>query len=217
MYTMTAPAEARKAKSRLKQGLARGLVIGYPNNKKYVPRSCFQGLVTQATIKRCLPGAQDELLDFVWSSATRLFAILVYGSFLEEISLESALQTCRDGHLTDSKLPLPQDHEQCICDGDRNLCRHAMVRCIKGKWGDYSWVEFWDHQWKFLALELKAGDFEYSLDEQCILPIKLLGGHNKGAFGDVREGKLNTDHAIGFAQVSQVVSGMLIVANCGNP
>jgi hypothetical protein len=92
-----------------------------------------------------------------------------------------------------------------------------MVRDIQSKWGVYSWEQFWDHQWKFLALELEAGKFDYDLDERCILPIKLRRGYNKGAFGDVREGELNPDHAIESERVSRVVSMMLILADYGNP
>jgi hypothetical protein len=200
---MAANAKAGKARNELIQGLAEGLVAGYPNNKEYVPRRCFQEQVTPATIRRCLPTASDELLDFVSSSATKIFAILVYGCFLPDgISLESALQTCRDGRLNDSKLPLPRYPEDCVCDGDGDFCRHAMVRYIKGKWKVHGWKQFYAHQWMFLAVEFEAGKFDYDLDEECILPIKLRRGHNAGAFGDVREGELNPDHAGESEQVS---------------
>jgi hypothetical protein len=212
---MAATAEAGKARNKLKQGLARGLVAGYPNKKEYVPRGCFQQQVTRATIGRCLPEARKELLDFVSTSATKIFAILLYGCFLPDgISLECALQTCKDGRLTDSKLPLPRHPEDCVCDGDRGFCRHAMVRYIQGEWEVYGWKQFYSHQWMFLAVEFEAGKFDYDLDEECILPIKLREGHSAGAFGDVREGELNPDHVGESRPVSRAIFEILIAADC---
>jgi len=194
---MDARADAEKAGRELRSYLAKQLVFGYPESRQYVPRSCFEKRITLATIKQCLPDARQELLDFIWNSAQKLFAILLYSKCLPgEIKLESALQTFKDRHLTDDQLPLPRYTEQCTCMHDQTLfCPHEVPRETLVEWDFCGWEHFYADQWKFLAPEFKIGEFDYVLDEQSVLPIKLRDGHGEGSFGDVREGELNPDHA----------------------
>lgn len=210
MSKMDATADAEEARQNLIDDLAEGLVAGYPDERYYVPRSCLQERVTRATIKRCLPDAEDELLDFVSSSALKIFAILLYSGCLpRRINLESALQTCKDRGLTDIELPLPRHTEQCTCIRDQALCRHRVARDILGERSIHGWQQFYTNQWQFLGLEFETGKFDYVLDEQLILPIELREGHGEGSFGEVKEGELNQDHARSSERVSQAVGGTL--------
>jgi hypothetical protein len=196
-------ADADKAGCELSTWLAKHLVAGYPESRKYVPRSCFEKRITRATIERCLPDAQDELLDFIWDSAQKLFAILLYSDCLPRaINLESALQTFKDRDLTDKQLPLPKHMEQCTCMKDQAFCPHKIPRETLVEWDLRGWDHFYADQWKFLAPEFETGEFDYVLDEQSILPIKLRDGCGEGSFGEVREGELNRDHARESERVS---------------
>jgi hypothetical protein len=211
---MGAHADAEEAARELSNRLAECLVAGYPEKRSYVPRSSFEGLITRATIKRCLPGAHGELLDFIWSSAPKLFAILLYSDCLpRDLNLESALQTFRNGHVTDDHLPLPRHTEQCACSKPQASCQHKVARETLEKWSKRGWEHFYTDQWHFLAPEFETGDLDYVLDEQSILPIQLRDGHGEGSFGDVREGELNREHARDSERVSQVVSETSIAAN----
>jgi hypothetical protein len=211
---MGARADAEKAGSELSNCLAEHLVTGYPESRKYVPRSCFEKRITRATIRRCLPHAQDELLDFIWNSAQKLFAILLYSNCLpRDINLESALQTFKDRHLTDVQLPLPRHTEQCTCMQDQAFCPHKVPRETIVEWGLRGWEHFYADQWKFLVPEFETGEFDYVLDEQSILPIQLRDGHGEGSFGEVREGELNRDHARESERVSQGVGVTLMAAD----
>lgn len=209
MFRMGAAGDPHEVKHTLKIDLAQGLTAGYPESRYYIPRSYFQERVTRATIQRCLPGIRDELLDFASRSAPKIFAILLYSSCLP--SLESALQKFKDRHFTDAELPLPRHTERCVCSENRAICRHDVARDVLNNL--YGWEQFYTHQWIFLALEFETGVFDYVLDEQCILPIKLCDGHNEGSFGEVREGELNQDHARRSERVSQVVVGTSIIAD----
>ena len=201
---MGARTDAEKARRELRNRLAKGLVAGYPEGREYVPRSCFEELVTQATIKLCLPDAQDELLEFIWSSAQKLFTIIVYSHCLpENITLESALHTFKNRHLTDDQLPLPKYTEQCTCVQSQVFCPHKIPRETLVEWDLLGWEHFYVDQWKFLAPEFGTGELDYVLDEQSVLPIKLRDGHGEESFGDVREGELNPDHASESDRVSQ--------------
>jgi hypothetical protein len=201
---MGAPADAVQAREDLCDRLAACLVAGYPEKRVYAPRSCLEEQITRATIKRCLPDAQDELLDFIWSRAPKLFAILLYSNYN---NLESALQTFKDRRLTDKKLPFPSRMEQCTCTETQPSCRHKVARETLGKWSIRAWDHLYTFQWRFLALEFETDKFDYVLDEQSILPIRLLAGHGQGSFGEVREGELNGDHARESARVSQQLVG----------
>jgi hypothetical protein len=212
--SMDVTADAKEARDDLLEKLTEGLLCGYPESRYYVPRSCLQEQVTQATIKRCLPDAQDELLDFTLSSARKIFAILLYAPCLpRKIKLESVLQTCKDRRITDEILPLREQTEQCTCTEDRVFCRHAVARDTLKGWSKDGWVQFYSNQWKFLALEFEANKFDYVLDEQSILPIKLCDGYSEGSFGEVRAGELNQDHIRSSERVSLSLSGRLIIAN----
>jgi hypothetical protein len=211
---MGARADAEKAGRELRNCLAKHLVAGYPEPRTYVPRSCFEKRITRATIKRCLPNAQDELLNFIWNSAQKLFAILLYSKCLPgDINLESALQTFKDRDLTDKQLPLPKHTEQCTCMQGQAFCPHKIPRETLVEWDFCGWEHFYTDQWKFLAPDFETGEFDYVLDEQSILPIRLRDGCGEGSFGEVREGELNRDHARESERVSQAVSGTLIAAD----
>jgi hypothetical protein len=211
---MGAPVDAGHAREELCDNLAECLVAGYPEKRFYVPRNCFEKLITRATIKRCLPGAQDELLNFIWSSAPKLFAILLYSKCLpRDIDLVSALQTFRNGHVTDDHLPLPRHTEQCACLRNQAFCQHKVARKTLEKWSKRGWEHFYTDQWQFLAPEFETGDLDYVLDEQSILPIQLRDGHGAGSFGDVREGELNRDHARESERVSRAVSDISMAAD----
>lgn len=202
---MSTAADADEARERLKLDLTNGLIHGYPEKRQYVPRSWLQKHVTRATITRCLPSARRELIDFILVAAPKIFAILLYSDCLpkipQKISLESALQTCKDKRLTDAELPFPSRTEPC-CSEERTICRHRVAKDVLGNWNDHYWERFCTAQWMFLALEFVTGTFEYILDERGILPIKLCDGYNEGFFGEVREGLLNQDHARTSEQVS---------------
>jgi hypothetical protein len=201
-----ATADADEARQILNYDLGDGLVTGYPEQRPYVPRSCLQERVTRATIERCIPDAEKELLDFVSSSAQKIFAILLYSGCLpREVDLKAALQTCRDRRLTDAELPFPRHNERCMCIEDRALCRHEVAKDTLREWKASGWDKFYTNQWKFLGLEFETGIFDYVLHEQCILPIELRDGHGEGSFGDVREGELNQGHARKSERVSQEV------------
>jgi hypothetical protein len=202
--------DASKARDELCECLAACLVAGYPEESFYVPRSCLEERITRATIKRCLPDAQDELLDFIWSRAPKLFAILLNSNYN---NLQSALQTFKDRRLTDKKLPFPRRTERCACTESQASCRHKVAWATLGKWSLRAWDHFYTFQWQFIALEFETDKFDYVLDEQSILPIQLLAGHGEGSFGEVREGELNGDHARESARVSQTVDGILIAAD----
>lgn len=210
---MCAPIDPVQARHELCDSLAACLVAGYPEESFYVPRSCLEERITRATIRRCLPDAPDELRDFIWSRAPKLFAILLYSNYN---NLESALQTFKDRRLTDRKLPFPRRTERCACTENQAFCRHKVARETLGKWSIRAWDVFYTSQWQFLALEFETGKFDYVLDEQSILPIQLLAGHGEGSFGEVREGELNEDHARDSARVSQAVGGIWTAADSVN-
>lgn len=200
MGTTTGADEAIEA---LQNDLETGLATGYPEKREYVPRSCLQKHVTRATIRQCLPDARDDLIEFIYRKASRIFAILLYSCCLPgRISLGFALQTCKDRSLTDAELPFPRRNESCSCSEQRTNCRHPVARDVLGKWTFHCWERFCNTQWMFLGLEFQSDVFEYNLDERRILPIKLLDGHNEGFFGEVREGLLNEDHAKDSERVS---------------
>jgi hypothetical protein len=215
MSRTVATADADEARQNLKEDLAEGLAAGYPEQRSYVPRSCLQERVTRATIKRCLPGAKEELLNFVSNSAQQIFAILLYSGCLPGgVDLKAALQTCKDRRLTDAELPFPRKDERCDCIEDRAFCRHEVARDTLKEWRVYGWEQFYNNQWQFLGHVFEDGVFDYVLHEKSILPIKLCDGHGEGSFGDVREGELNQSHARRFERVSREVGGTLNIADC---
>jgi len=195
---------SEEARFALASHLDKGLVAGYPDKSKYVTQSHLQNHITRTTIKQCLPNAREELLDFILSSAVKIFAILVYRRCLPpNTSLESALQTCRDVHFDDTQLPLPESTEKCGCGKDQAFCQHEVAKSILPC--DYVWRQFYNTQWTFLALELQEGEFDYDVHGCTILPIELRHGHGEGSFSNVKEGELNQDHARRSDGVSQIV------------
>jgi hypothetical protein len=215
MSRTVATADADEARQNLKEDLAQGLAAGYPEQRSYVPRSCLQERVTRATIKRCLPGAKEELLNFVSNSAQQIFTILLYSGCLPGgVDLKAALQTCKDRRLTDAELPFLRKDERCDCIGDRAFCRHEVARDTFKEWRAYGWEQFYNNQWQFIGHVFEDGVFDYVLHEKRILPIKLRDGYGEGSFGDVREGELNQSHARRSERVSREVGGTLKIADC---
>jgi len=195
--------DADDARQDLADGLAKDLIAGYPEGKSYIPRDRFEARIDRDAIRQCLPDVPESLLNFVSNSAPRIFAILLYsGCIPVKIGLQAALQACKDSELTDAKLPFPRQTEKCDCYEDAAVCRHRVAGNVLKKWRESGWQKFYTTQWQFLALEFKAGDFDYVLDEQSILPIARLEGHGEGSFGDVVEGELNKHHIGALKRVS---------------
>lgn len=212
MASLIDPFEARDD---LKDALTKGMVPGFPDKRLYLPRSRFQLLVNQETIRQCLPDVDRRLLVSVTQSCPKLFAILIYGDCLSRtIKLEAALQNCIRSGLTDANLPLPSYDEECKCsESMRADCKHVLVRNALNRWRPHGREQFYTTQWKFLALKFETGTFEYDLHDQAILPIELCAGYGTGTFGDVREGKLNIDHARSSERVSINLRSPLIITD----
>ena len=204
----------------LREAIRRNLQRGFPGeDRKYLPRDCFEALVTRKSIQAHLTDATPQLLDFAVRSCPKVFAILLCSKCVDIRGLTRALKLCRQTGLVDAQLPLvafPEKTEQrcdkqCVCPGRERgsigaQCRYQLAaRTFEAldphEWS-VAWEDFFEHQWKFLAPEITSLRFEYSFDERCVLPIAIGDGRGSGNFGEIKEGTIHHAHATGFPMVS---------------
>lgn len=114
---MTTPCEL------LNDKIANSLIMTGPLDKSFLPRKDMDAFLSQKNLEGCLPNESDDLKQFVFHEAPKIFGILLYIR-LEEKYLGSVLQEFRTNKFNDKSLPIPNLRQKFVCDNEAGKCNH---------------------------------------------------------------------------------------------
>ncbi|OBT63537.1 hypothetical protein VE03_07019 [Pseudogymnoascus sp. 23342-1-I1] len=174
-------------------------------NRVITPRSILTAMkITQPT------GEDNELISFILTKATKLFAIL---SFIELKKSREAMLIFKDTEFDDTNLPikdtLSNSSSGGSSGGDSNHTSEATEsvlvslerRANRGKikiWRRHSKVyDFYRDQWKFLVPVFSTNKSNLYLQEAYIIPFVVKHSNfEEGSFGQVYKYEIHADHLI---------------------
>jgi hypothetical protein len=143
----------------------------------FIPEGVLSGLVTVQTIKDVLhianpTPAEDELIDFVKTRASKVFAIALWAKVENP---KRMMAYFKSKNLDDNDLPIT----------DPNSI-----------WSKRSWYnDLIEHQWRFYAAIFSTAKYNLDLEESCILPFTSKGGDDgRGSFGVVSKYLVHRNH-----------------------
>ena len=178
--------------------------------KEFLPLKSLESLLSRDIIQRDLPGASDDLIDFVDKKAKRTFATVVMTlPGYSRCSLTSVMESFQRHGFDDSCLPIEKHlKEQLAPCPDGCSGRHATALDVfhDSQLGRHI-SSFRRNQWTFLAPKFPLREESRALHDDCILPFTEFGGDPKdGTFGRVLRAKLRVDHqeAIPQSQASHI-------------
>jgi len=199
------------------------MVFNGHQQKYFLPKAAFTRLITKECIQKHLRKASSELMEFVCENATKVFAIVVYIG-IPGHELHSTMKSFQEHGLDDEMLPIKNmkcnaedksdgeeesddekssDDEE-ICDEVEKYKGEEKVTCSHDRalnvfhrrpWGGARFQHFYEAQWKFLSPVFTKDNFIYSLEPECVLPIKELRDEaGRGHFSRVNAAMLRADH-----------------------
>ncbi|CAN9210055.1 unnamed protein product [Alternaria alternata] len=143
----------------------------------FVPEGVLSGLVTVQTIKDVLhianpTPAEDELIDFVKTRASKVFAIALWAKVK---SPKKMMIYFKSKNLDDNDLPITDPNST---------------------WSKRSWYDdLIEHQWRFYAATFSTAKYNLDLEESCILPFTSKAGDDgRGSFGVVSKYLVHRNH-----------------------
>ncbi|KAF4884934.1 Cyclin-dependent kinase 2 [Colletotrichum fructicola] len=162
---------------------------------KYLPQDHIESLVTREAIAVELglvsvasQKPYEGLIDWTLKYASRLFLIVLNSQFVRtRTELYDAMALFRSSGLDDSKLPWSETSDfpdENVEESDDRWARSEMSE------------HFSPAQWKFLALVIRSGIFQYTIQPGEILPFTQVSGEKpkEGAFGKVYRVKIQQSH-----------------------
>jgi hypothetical protein len=116
--------------------------------------------------------AEDELIDFVKTRASKVFAIALWAKVENP---KRMMAYFKSKNLDDNDLPIT----------DPNSI-----------WSKRSWYnDLIEHQWRFYAAIFSTAKYNLDLEESCILPFTSKGGDDgRGSFGVVSKYLVHRNH-----------------------
>ncbi|KAF5486531.1 Cyclin-dependent kinase 2 [Colletotrichum fructicola] len=162
---------------------------------KYLPQDCIESLVTREVIAMELglvsvasQKPYKGLIDWTLKNASRLFLIVLHSQLVRtRTELYDAMALFRSSGLEDSKLPWSGASDF----PDEN------VEKSHDRWARSEMIEYFlPAQWKFLALVIRSGTFQYNIQPEEILPFTHDSGERpkEGAFGKVYRVRIHPSH-----------------------
>ncbi|KAK2746243.1 tol-like protein [Colletotrichum kahawae] len=160
---------------------------------KYLPQDCVESLVTREAIaiELGLVSVASEkpykgLIDWTLKHASRLFLIVLSSQFVRNgAELCEAMALFRSSSFDDSKLPWTDASDfpdEKVEESDDIWARSEMIE------------HFSPAQWRFLALVIRSGTFQYYIQPGEILPFTQVEKPKEGAFGKVYRVKIHQSH-----------------------
>ncbi|KAI0408199.1 hypothetical protein F4802DRAFT_619384 [Xylaria palmicola] len=170
----------------------------FNGGRKFLPFQSFSSLLTRDNIQADLPGASEELIDFVHIKATKTFATVLL-AFVghTKSSLTSVMESFKRNGFDDRCLPIEEEQlEEQLASCPNNCRGHAPALNV---FHDLQLKEFIallsTNQWAFLVPQFPLPKGKRALHRDHILPFTEFGRDSKeGAFGEVLKAKLRVDH-----------------------
>jgi hypothetical protein len=184
----------------------------YNGGKDFLPLKSFELLLSRDNIQNDLPGASDNLIDFVHQKAKKTFATVVQTLVGQtKDSITRVMESFQTYGFDDTGLPIEEQLGEQLqlctngCSGGRHPAElgvfhdHLLWQCI---------TQFSKNQWMFLVPKFPLNKELRVLNRNCILPFTEFGGGKKeGMFGEVIRAELRVDHQelIPQPQVSRII------------
>jgi hypothetical protein len=176
-------------------------------------------LINQPTIRKVMPNASKELLDFVTGKAVKLFIVtmLVFGPYNGRETITSVMKSFERHGVDDSMLPIPEIGQTCVLNHEETTHKHISRKCSSNcdgarfencsheqrlnvfhhrPWNLTTRLEFFNNQWKLLVPKFDKENFvrEYRAEE--VLPITEMDPRLKGSgyFGIIRKARIPASH-----------------------
>jgi hypothetical protein len=171
----------------LQDQLSQAMVESTFDAKSFLPRESLSKILTRPVMTKCLLNASPELIEFSWSQARILFAIVISIGHLGH-ELQSTMEQFKNHDFTDSNLPVS------------DIATRSPFR----GWRRYDSRQFFEVQWKFLAPVFEKNVFRYVLAPQEILPFSEVERGESGYFSQVSQVMLHRGHQRDLFPVSLV-------------
>ena len=136
-------------------------------DKLFLPHGNLTKLVTETAVIQELdlePDEEGELVEFILTRATKVFAIFIYTQVLTKKSVQVMKQFLESG-FDDSSPFFPISPHAKDATGARIAAFGAPL------WSDRTIHRFYNDQWMFLAPVFRLKTFEYQLQPGQILPF----------------------------------------------
>ncbi|TGJ87591.1 hypothetical protein E0Z10_g1212 [Xylaria hypoxylon] len=182
----------------------------YNGGKCFLPLNLFHSLLTRDNIQKELPGASNELIDFVYEKAKRTFATVVQTLVARPKSYITLVMESFEKYGFDDTI-LPIDKEQVkeqlgFCPND---CEGKHAPALKvfhdSVFREYI-TTFSENQWQFLVPEFPLQKERRALHRDCILPFTESGEYQKeGGFSSVCKARLRVDHLKVMTEVGRII------------
>ena len=180
---------------RMFDSFAKSIFDGH-HSRKFLPNNSLSRLVTEDSVRLELEDRRSqhdptvvELVPYICSKATKLFATAVYMKCTRKTLLQ-VMDQLHDNDFTDEDLPMQLE------DG-------------KSKWTALGWSkdqmeDFYDAQWAFLAPFFERLELYYEFSSDCILPFLDLETKDVGVFvfSSITKGRIHEDHISQSLQTS---------------
>ncbi|OJD38714.1 serine threonine protein kinase [Diplodia corticola] len=142
------------------------------DKKRFLPLDCLARIVCRQNIQPALPGAEEELLNFITQDAAKVFATVLRATKKSGNKLVAIMRKFHTNNFHDDLLPHGND-PQCTYAGKSKCNHHKVFDALHDKihWDVTSVQDFFDMRWIFLAPEFKESTFRHDLAPNSILPF----------------------------------------------
>ncbi|KAI1357894.1 hypothetical protein F5Y08DRAFT_346272 [Xylaria arbuscula] len=164
--------------------------------KDFLPTQSYESLLTRANIRNDLPGASDDLIDFIDKRAKRTFAtvLLTLAGFHTNTGMTSIMNSFQQHGFDDNCLPIDEGLNSNL-ENHLKGCQANPLSVFRDDRLRRTIYTFYTNQWAFLAPKFPLEKNSRTLHRNCILPFTEFGGESKeGTFGEVFPAKLRVDH-----------------------
>ncbi|KAI8665084.1 Protein kinase domain-containing protein [Fusarium sp. Ph1] len=178
----------------------------------FLPEGKVPSLVTTETVKRLMPRASDDLVEFVCIHAKKVFLTTLLS---RHDTIHAAMSSFCEHRIMDNALPIQALTRACdVCElPTEGECHHKTEWPCFQSWECCEISNFQKSQWVFCAPVFMENDSLLRLEESHVLPFTSVdeigtGGH----FSTVSRAKIHPDHYRGYASSNKDASGQVHVA-----
>lgn len=176
------------------------MVRGTYDEKRFLPKDCFNELFSENNVKAALPGASRNLVDFTKTHAIRIFATVIFATEKSGKELVLIMESFRQRDFRDTHLSLDDDPQCGFLKSSQ--CSHNPVFNVfhdRKLWPASPLVRMFFHdRWKFLAPVFEGSSIRYDLMGRTILPFDLVkqnqDENSVGGFSEVQKAKIRASH-----------------------
>lgn len=179
--------------------ITKRLVMSRFDKKRFLPDKCFPLIFSATNVRAALPGASQDLLQFVNDKATRTFATVLRASQKSNKDLVSVMNSFLENGLDDTRLA--GDHEpQCKYANDSECVHDDAFNVLHNEelWDNTAVQNFFDLRWMFLAPVFKASEFGHDFAPSAVLPFEWVESDSSknpiGGFSRIQKARIHPDH-----------------------